>query len=538
MLPKGTLIEECGAMFQEAGYKIRSFNTFELDKSDHYNPLKYVKTDVDILKFVRFLIKNTKGGDEKGSAADPFWEDAETLLLTGLIAYLRDWCNPDDYTISGLLTLLSLAEARDEDENFKSALDYLFDEIETGRTWVMDERGQTDYNEQARWAELADDTGYHLVPSTLKHNTTGMRPYRVYCEKNGVKEANQRAREKMRAIKEHVMSRATEDVSRTDGRTTDEVRRDAWQAYLDKRGYRLQADMLNALIAQEREMPGGTGVGPDDDLALKYYRDFKTAASKTLRSILVSCNVRVAPFAVGGVRELLSFDEMDIDSLGSGERQKTVIFAIMEDTDDTLSFVLAMLMWQIVNHLCSIALTRHHGSLPAPVNILLDEFGNLGYLNGIERSIAVCRSRNIFLSPVVQDLSQIKKVYDENTMRTILACCDVKLFLGGDELETTKYFSELLGRQSITQRTFNQTRGQNANYTHNYNTLGRSLMEADEIGRMDSDRCIVKIRGFDPILDRKYRLERHPNYGLLYGEGNTRYTEPFDFREYRKTARC
>jgi type IV secretion system protein VirD4 len=301
--PKGTTVRKLGGMLAAHGYDVRTLNTVDFSLSMRYNPLAYVRTQQDVLELVECLIVNTT---PKGkSANDPFWENSERLLYCALIGYLTYHCPPEDRTLPGLMTLLSLAEARDEDESFMSPLDVLFRELETGCRCVAapgaaggDGRSMGGARESVRWVPWCD-------PAT-----------------------------------------------------------------------------------------------PDSDYALGRYRAFKAAAGKTLKSIIISCNARLSALASEELKDILSADDMRLDTLGD-PGQRAAIFATTSDTNATYSFLLAMLMWQAGNVLCERALTEYGGELPTPVHLVLDEFANIGRLPDFERTIAVVRSRNIGVSVVL-----------------------------------------------------------------------------------------------------------------------------------------
>ena len=246
--PKGTLLGDVGWMLEDAGYDIRTFDTTDFSRSMHYNPLSYVKDQADILVFVECLIKNTTPDDRKGS--DPFWENSERLLYTALVAYLVYHARPEERDLNSLMLLLSLAEAREEDESYMSPLDLIFEELETGMRFMERGRGR-----EAREERPFDDGG----------------------------------------------------------------------------------DWGWVRIAEPRD--------PEEDFALSTYRAFKVAAGKTLKSIIISCNVRLKPLSVDAVSDLVAYDEMALDSLGSGEGSHA-IFASMSDSDSTFDFLFALLMWQ------------------------------------------------------------------------------------------------------------------------------------------------------------------------------------------------
>lgn len=469
--PKGTSLPECGYLFRDNGYRIKVFNTIEFNKSMHYNPLKYVKTDADILSFVNCLISNTNG--DKQSGGDPFWENSERLLYTALIALLRDWFPPEDYSLDGLLTLLSMAEAKENDENFKSPLDMIFDEIETGKVY--------------------ERNPFYQGPSTSSS----------YAD----------AESDRMAISEN---------------TTDEF---TWQSSLMERN--------NDGLSPARE----GGLTSDQDFALANYKMFKVAAGKTLKSIIISCNVRMAPMRIEQVRELLKYDEMNLDEMGD-PGQRTAVFAIMSDTDKTFSFLHAIMMWQSIDILCRRALEKYNGKLPTMVNFIFDEFANIGTIPDIEQTIAVTRSRNIGISIILQSVAQLESRYDKKA-KTIIDCCDTTLFLGGKSNSTNKEISEMIGKQTINQKTFGETRGQSGSSSKNIQIQGRDLIDAAEIGKMNRREAILLIAGTNPLKDLKYPVEQHPNYIYLDpgrskpGQVKNRclYDEPFNILEYMDEIR-
>ena len=255
---------------------------------------------------------------------------------------------------------------------------------------------------------------------------------------------------------------------------------------------------------------------PDTDYALGRYKAFKAAAGKTLKSIIISCNARLSALASEELKAVLSADDMRLDTLGD-PGQRAAIFATTSDTNATYSFLLAMLMWQAANTLCERALTTYGGELPTPVHLVLDEFANIGRLPDFERTIAVVRSRNIGVSIVLQSLSQLRSAYGDDA-ETILDCCDTTLFLGGKSSSTNKGISEAVGKETVSTRTHNETRGASPSSTSNYQTAERDLIQAAEVGRLDRRRAIVLIAGADPVCDLKYAPERHPRHGEL-GDG-------------------
>ena len=276
----------------------------------------------------------------------------------------------------------------------------------------------------------------------------------------------------------------------------------------------------------------GEPVPPEDDFSLSNYKAFKTAAGKTLKSIIISCNVRLKPLSIKEVSKLLERDEMGLDELGE-EGKRTVVFASMPDTNSTFDFLFAILMWQTLDVLCNVALRRHAGHLPTHVHFILDEFANIGHVPDFERTIAVVRSRNISCSIILQSLAQLKSRYKDDA-QTIQDCCDTTLFLGGKSGETNKEISEAVGKQTVSTITFNDSRGSNSSRTRNYNRQERDLIQPSEVGRLPRDEAIVLITGAFPFKDKKYPLERHPRYRHIDpGRPGARHAERFGFASYR-----
>ena len=453
--PKGTLLKDAGYLFTDNGYKLKSFNTINLDESMHYNPLKYVKTDTDILSFVNCFIMNTN--PEGKSSGDPFWENAEKMLYTALIALLRDWFPAKDYNMSSLLTLLSLAEARENDENFKSALDLMFLQIEEGKKYKQNDGSSPDAAGNAglsrSFGTKQADNGWSWVPSKFKRNSDGVKP----------------------------------------------------------------ADC--------------GGLSADEDFALMNYKNFKVAAGKTLKSILISCGARLAPFDIKELRDLMEYDELELDTLGD---QKTALFVILSDTDSTFNFVAALMYSQLFNLLCDKADDFYGGRLPVHVRLILDEFANIGQIPNFDKLIATIRSREISASIILQSQSQLKTIY-KDAADTIVGNCDSTLFLGGKEKSTLKEISELLGKETIDLYNQSENRGSQVSHGLSYQKLGKELMTQDELAVMDGGKCIFMLRGVRPFLSDKYDLTRHPNY---------RYTadaDPknvFDMERYMKKQRA
>ncbi len=392
--PKGTIIVECGTMLVRHGYRIKVLNTINFKKSMHYNPFHYIRSEKDILKLVNTIIANTKGEGEK--AAEDFWIKAERLLYTALIGYIWYEAPEEEQNFATLLEFINASETREEDEEFKNAVDELFEELEA-------------------------------------------------------------------------------------------------------------------------ENP--------EHFAVRQYRKYKLAAGKTAKSILISCGARLAPFDIAELRELTRYDEMELDMLGD---QKTAMFVIISDTDDTFNFIVAIMYTQLFNLLCDKADDEHGGRLPYHVRLLLDEFSNIGQIPKFDKLIATIRSREISASIILQSQSQLKTIY-KDAAETIIGNCDTVLFLGGKESSTLKEISETLGKETIDLYNTSDTRGNNRSYGLNYQKTGKDLMSRDELAVMDGNKCILQLRGVRPFFSDKYDITKHRRYKELsdYNRKNE-----FDIEKY------
>ena len=378
--PKGTIVLECGKMLEENGYEIKILNTINFKKSMKYNPFAYLKSEKDILKLVQTIIANTKGEGEK--SGEDFWVKAEKLYYTALIGYIFYESPKEEKNFSTLLEMIDASEVREEDENFKNAIDMMFE--------VLEERDPNHF-------------------------------------------------------------------------------------------------------------------------AVKQYRKYKLAAGKTAKSILISCGARLAPFDIKELRELMSEDEMNLDTLGD---RKTALFVIISDTDDTFNFVVSIMYSQLFNLLCDKADDKYGGRLPVHVRFLLDEFANIGLIPKFEKLIATIRSREISASIILQAQSQLKAIYKDHA-DTIIGNCDSTLFLGGKEKGTLKEISELLGKETIDLYNTSETRSNQKSFGLNYQKLGKELMSQDEIAVMDGGKCIFQLRGVRPFISNKFDITKHRNYKLL-----------------------
>ena len=253
----------------------------------------------------------------------------------------------------------------------------------------------------------------------------------------------------------------------------------------------------------EREKP--------DCFAVRQYRKFKLAAGKTAKSILISCGARLAVFDIAELRELTAYDELELDTLGD---QKTALFLIMSDTDDSFNFLIAMCYTQLFNLLCDKADDVYGGRLPVHVRCLIDECANIGQIPKLEKLMATIRSREISACLILQTQSQLKALYKDNA-ETVIGNCDASLFLGGKEPTTLKALSEALGRETIDTYNTGESRGRETSHSLNYQKLGKSLLSVDELEVLDGGKCILQLRGVRPFLSSKYDITKHPHYKYL-----------------------
>ncbi len=295
----------------------------------------------------------------------------------------------------------------------------------------------------------------------------------------------------------------------------------ASEAREDDEGYQSPVDLLFAQLEEK----------DPDHFAVKQYRKFKMAAGKTLKSILISCGARLAPFDIKELRDLMETDELELDTLGDS---KSALFVIISDTDSTFNFVAALMYSQLFNLLCDKADDFYGGRLPVHVRLILDEFANIGQIPNFDKLIATIRSREISASIILQSQSQLKAIYKDNA-DTIVGNCDSTLFLGGKEKSTLKEISELLGKETIDSYNQSENRGSQISHGLSYQKLGKELMTQDELAVMDGGKCIFMLRGVRPFLSDKYDLTRHPNYKY------TADADPknvFDMERYMKKLRA
>lgn len=250
-------------------------------------------------------------------------------------------------------------------------------------------------------------------------------------------------------------------------------------------------------------------------LAVRQYKKFKQAAGATMKSILISCSARLAPFDIKELRETIMYDELELDQIGD---RKTAFFVIMSDTDSTYAFLIAMIMYQMFNLLCEKADNEYGGALPVQVRCLFDEFANIGKIPDFERLISTIRSRNISCMIILQSLAQIASAYKDDA-ETILDCCDTMVFLGGKSTKTTKQIAEMMGKTTIDTQNVNESRGQTGGYSLQNNTLGRDLMDSAEIGKLERTQCLVLITGLPPFRSDKYPTQKHKRYREIHDGG-------------------
>ena len=374
--PKAELLRKTGGLLEKTGYEVRVFDLINPDTSFCYNPFEYVHDDKDVLRLISNLIQNTT---PKGSqSSDPFWEKSETALLQALMLYLLHEAPPEEQNFAMIMEMLGSAQVKEEDEDYESPLDILFDRL-----------------------EMRDP----------------------------------------------------------------------------------------------------------DSIAVKQYHIYKQAAGKTAKSILISVGVRLAAFNLPQIAKLTNTDELDLSSMGE---KKVALFCCIPDADTSLNYLVGMIYSQLFQTLYYMADRVHGGALPVPVNCIMDEFPNVSLPNEFEKILATCRSRSIYCSIIIQNMSQLKALF-KDSWESLVGNCDEFLYLGGNEKETHKYVSELLGKETIDTNTYGQTKGKSGSYSTNFQQSGRELLQPDEVRMLDNQNALLFIRGERPILDAKYDLMKHHN---------------------------
>ena len=288
----------------------------------------------------------------------------------------------------------------------------------------------------------------------------------------------------------------------------------------EEQNFATLVDFINAMETRENEedfqnpvdlMFDALAKKDPQHFAVRQYKKYKLAAGKTAKSILISCGARLAPFDIAELRSLTQYDEMELDALGD---QRTALFLIMSDTDDTFNFLISLCYTQLFNLLCEKADDVYGGRLPVHVRCLIDEAANIGQIPKLEKLMATIRSREISACLVLQAQSQLKAIYKDNA-DTIVGNCDSMIFLGGKERTTLKELAETLGRETIDTYNTGESRGKDTSHSLNYQKLGKELMSVDELAVLDGRKCILQLRGVRPFLSDKYDITKHPYYKYL-----------------------
>ncbi len=309
-----------------------------------------------------------------------------------------------------------------------------------------------------------------------------------------------------------------------------------YEAPKDEQNFATLIEFLNAMEVREDDESFQNPVDQmfealkkkkPNHFAVRQYAKFKLAAGKTLKSILVSCGARLAPFDIQEVRDITMYDELSLDIIGD---KKTALFLIMSDTDPTFNFLISMIYSQLFNLLCEKADDVYGGRLPVHVRCLIDECANIGQIPNLEKLVATIRSREISAALILQAQSQLKAIYKDNA-DTIIGNMDSRIFLGGAEPTTLKELNQALGKETIDTYNTSDTRGNSPSYGTNYQKLGKDLASVDELAVLDGSKCILQLRGVRPFLSNKYDLTKHPNYQYTAG-ANKKYT--FDIEKFLK----
>lgn len=375
--PKGEMLRSTGYLLKEEGYDIKVFDLIHPNQSDGYNPFTYIRDEPDVLKLMDNLVKNTT--PPKGASNDPFWEKAEIALDSALMLYLLSEAPKEEQNFEMLMFMLECARVMEEDDQYQSPLDLLFQSLE--------ERDPT-----------------------------------------------------------HV--------------------------------------------------------------AVREYKVYKQAAGKTAKSILVTASVRLAAFIFPQYAAMMQTDEMDFASLGE---RKRAIFCVIPVNDGSMNYLVSMLLTQCFQQLYLRADERYNGRLPVPVRVIQDEWANVAQPDSYPKVLATCRSYNIGINIIVQNIQSIKALYKDE-WEGIIGNCDTLLFLGGgNEPTSLEFVSKLLGKETVHTRTRGQTKGRSGSSSVNYQQTGRDLMTPDEIRMLPADDALLFIRGEKPVRDKKYNIKKHPN---------------------------
>ena len=310
-----------------------------------------------------------------------------------------------------------------------------------------------------------------------------------------------------------------------------------YEAPVEEQNFATLIEMLNSMEVREDDEEFENAVDlmfkelakeKSDHFAVRQYAKYRLAAGKTLKSILVSCGARLAPFDIEELREVTAYDELELDTLGD---RKTALFLIMSDTDASFNFLISMIYSQLFNLLCEKADDVYGGRLPVHVRCLIDEAANIGQIPQLEKLVATIRSREISACLILQAQSQLKALYKDNA-DTIIGNMDSRLFLGGSEPTTLKELSTALGKETIDTFNTGESRGRETSHSLNYQKLGKELASVDELAVLDGGKCILQLRGVRPVLSEKYDITKHPNYKYL-SDADRRNT--FDIEKFLST---
>lgn len=310
-----------------------------------------------------------------------------------------------------------------------------------------------------------------------------------------------------------------------------------YEAPVEEQNFATLIEMLNSMEVREDDEEFENAVDlmfkelakeKPDHFAVRQYAKYRLAAGKTLKSILVSCGTRLAPFDIEELREVTAYDELELDTLGD---RKTALFLIMSDTDASFNFLISMIYSQLFNLLCEKADDVYGGRLPVHVRCLIDEAANIGQIPQLEKLVATIRSREISACLILQAQSQLKALYKDNA-DTIIGNMDSRLFLGGSEPTTLKELSTALGKETIDTFNTGESRGRETSHSLNYQKLGKELASVDELAVLDGGKCILQLRGVRPFLSEKYDITKHPNYKYL-SDADRRNT--FDIEKFLST---
>ena len=377
--PKGEILRDTGELLKAKGYEIKIIDLINMEKSHCYNPFVYLHNDNDVQKLVTNLFKNTT---PKGSQTnDPFWDQAAIILLLALVFYLKYEAPEDEQNFPMVMEMIRAAEVREDNDDFQSPLDELFDRLE------------------------ANDSNH---------------------------------------------------------------------------------------------------------IALKYYRNYRSGSAKTLKSIQISLVSRLEKFNLSSLAGITQTDELELYSIGE---KKAAIFAVIPDNDSSFNFIIGMLYTQLFQQLYYQADYIHGGRLPVHVHFVMDEFANVALPDDFDKLLSTMRSREISVSIIIQNLAQLKALF-EKQWESIVGNCDQFLYLGGNEQSTHEYVSKLLGKETIDTNTYGQSKGRNGSYSTNFQISGRELLTPDEVRMLDNKYALLFIRGERPIMDEKFDILKHPNVAL------------------------